>query len=77
GEDLLKIMKALVSYQLVKKETLEMMMNDKAKYGVGIDYGYGIMQFKTVPLLMPKIFNVWGHAGATGAYMFYHPKMDT
>ncbi|MFS0880199.1 serine hydrolase domain-containing protein [Metabacillus niabensis] len=77
GEDLLKFMKALVSYQLVKKETLEMMMNDKAKYGVGIDYGYGIMQFKTVPLLMPKIFNVWGHAGATGSYMFYHPKMDT
>ena len=21
-------------------------MNDKAKYGVGIEYGYGIMQFK-------------------------------
>lgn len=55
-------------------------MNDKAKYGIGIDYGYGydgIMQFKTVPLLMPKIFNVWGHAGATGAYLFYHPMMDT
>lgn len=76
GEDMLKFMKALTSYQLVKKETLEKMMNDKAKYGVGIEYGYGIMQFKTVPLLMPKIFNVWGHAGATGAYLFYHPKMD-
>ena len=48
GEDMLKFMKALVSYQLVNKETLEKMMNDKAKYGVGIDYGYGIMQFKTV-----------------------------
>ncbi|MBS4205863.1 hypothetical protein [Lederbergia citrea] len=45
-------------------------MGDKAKYGVGIDYGYGIMQFKTVPLLTPKLFNVWGHAGGTGAYMF-------
>lgn len=77
GEDLLKFMKALVSYQLVRKETLDKMMNDKAKYGVGIDYGYGIMKFKTIPLLMPKIFNVWGHAGATGAYLFYHPEMDT
>lgn len=25
---------------------------------------------------MPEIFNVWGHAGARGAYVFYHPKMD-
>ena len=35
-----------------------------------------LCSLKTVPLLMPKIFNVWGHAGATGAYLFYHPKMD-
>lgn len=77
GEDLLKFMKALVSHQLVKNETLKKMTDDKVKYGMGIDYGYGIMQFKTVPLLMPKTFNCWGHAGATGAYMFYHPKMDT
>lgn len=77
GEDLLKFMKALTSYQLVKRETLKKMMEDKTKYGVGIDYGYGIMQFKPVPLLMPKIFSVWGHAGATGAYMFYHPQLDT
>ncbi len=67
----------LVSYPLVKKETLEKMMNDKVRYGVGIDYGYGIMQFKTVPILMPIVFNVWGHAGARGAYLFYHPEMDT
>ncbi|GAE29403.1 hypothetical protein [Halalkalibacter hemicellulosilyticus] len=53
------------------------MLKDKAKYGVGIDYGYGVMQFKHVPLLMPKKFTVWGHAGATGAYMFYHEKLDT
>ncbi|WP_026674016.1 serine hydrolase domain-containing protein [Alkalihalobacterium bogoriense] len=75
GEDLLLFMKALTSYQLIKKETLEIMMKDKVKYGLGIDYGYGIMQFKPVPLLMPKKFSVWGHAGATGAYMFYHPKL--
>ncbi|WP_216829777.1 serine hydrolase domain-containing protein [Alkalihalobacterium elongatum] len=77
GEDLLKFMKALTSHRLVKKETFEKMKKDKAKYGVGIDYGYGIMQFKPVPLLMPKKFTLWGHAGITGAYMFYHPKLDT
>ncbi|MFV8829829.1 serine hydrolase domain-containing protein [Alkalihalobacterium sp. APHAB7] len=77
GEDLLKFMKALTTHHLVKKETLKIMMSDKVKYGVGIDYGYGIMQFKPVPLLMPKKFQVWGHAGATGSYMFYHPALDT
>lgn len=76
GEDLLKFMKALTSYRLIKKETLEFMMNDKAKYGIGIDYSYGMMQFKPVPILMPKIFSAWGHAGATGSYMFYHPMLD-
>ncbi len=76
-EDLLKFMKALVAYQLVNKETLEIMKNDRAKYGLGIDYGYGIWQFKTIPLLMPKKLNSWGVAGVTGAFMFYHPAKDT
>ncbi|ADU32191.1 serine hydrolase domain-containing protein [Evansella cellulosilytica] len=76
GEDLLKFMQALTNHRLVKEETLEKMKQDKVKYGMGIDYGYGMMQFKPVPLLMPKIFAMWGHAGATGAYMFYHPTFD-
>ncbi len=76
-EDLLKFMKALVKYHLVTKETLEIMKNDRAKYGLGIDYGYGIWQFKTIPLLMPKKLNSWGVAGVTGAFMFYHPAKDT
>ncbi|WP_269431715.1 serine hydrolase [Bacillus sp. JCM 19034] len=76
GEDLLKFMRALTAYQLVKQETLEKMMKDKVKYELGIDYGYGVMQFKHVPLLMPKKFTIWGHAGATGAFMFYQPTLD-
>lgn len=75
-EDLLKFMKALVTYQIVTKDTLEEMKNNRAKFGLGIDYGYGIWQITTVPLLMPKKFNSWGVAGATGAFMFYHPEMD-
>jgi len=42
----------------------------------GIDYGYGIWQFRTIPVLMPQKYNCWGCVGATGAFMFYHPGLD-
>ncbi len=77
SEDLLRFMQALVAHELVTEDTLKEMKKERAKYGFGIGYGYGIMSFKTIPLIMPKKFNVWGHAGATGAFMFYHPAMDT
>ena len=75
-EDLLKFMKALVKYQIVKKDILDEMKNNRAKFGLGINYGYGIWEIATVPLLMPKKFNSWGVAGATGSFMFYHREMD-
>lgn len=74
-EDLLKFMKALVRYQILRKETMEK-MKDWAKFSVGIDYGYGIMRFKPVPLFMPKKYSVWGNAGSNGSFMFYHPELD-
>jgi D-alanyl-D-alanine carboxypeptidase len=74
-EDLLKFMKALTSHKLISKDTF-MKMKDWSKYAIGIDYGYGLMQFKPVPLLMPKKYLSWGHAGATGSFMFYHPELD-
>lgn len=77
NEDLLKFMKALVNYQIVTKRTLEEMKNNCARFGLGIDYGYGIWKITTVPLLMPKKFNSWGVAGATGSFMFYHQEKDT
>ncbi len=76
-EDLFKFMKALVTYKIVTKNTLEEMKNNRVRFGLGIDYGYGIWQIKTVPLLMPRKFNSWGVAGATGSFMFYHPEKDT
>lgn len=75
-EDLLKFMTALVNYQIVTKDILDEMKCNHARLGLGIDYGYGIWQITTVPLLMPKKFNSWGVAGATGSFMFYHPEMD-
>lgn len=76
-EDLLKFMRALVQHELVSQATLARMKTDKSKFGLGIDYGYGIWQIKTVPILMPAVLNSWGAAGATGAFMFYHPLTDS
>lgn len=50
----------------------------RSKYAIDIDYGYGygLMHFKPAPLLMPKKYTAWGHAGASGSFMFYHPELD-
>ena len=74
-EDLLKFMQALTQGRLLSKEMLRMMDNC-AKFGPGIDYGYGIMKIHAVPVLMPARFTSWGNAGSTGAFMFYHPCLD-
>ncbi|BAQ09084.1 beta-lactamase [Bacillus sp. OxB-1] len=75
-QDLLLFMKALVHHQLVNEKTLAKMKSDWSKFFVGIDYGYGVMNFKTVPILMPAKYNVWGNAGSTGSFLFYHPQLD-
>jgi len=75
-EDLLTFMQALVSHQLVSAATLQTMMADMNRFTIGIQYGYGIWHLTPVPLLMPKRYASWGVAGATGAFMFYHPEMD-
>ena len=75
SEDLLRFMKALVIHKIIREGTFKK-MQDWAKFAIGIDYGYGLMNFKTIPLLMPKRYNVWGNAGSTGSFMFYHPEMD-
>jgi len=74
-EELLKFMCALVHGQLLSAETLRR-MDDCAKFTVGVDYGYGMMKIRTVPVLMPARYNCWGNAGSTGAFMFYHPGLD-
>ncbi|RPF53915.1 serine hydrolase domain-containing protein [Aquisalibacillus elongatus] len=75
-EDLLLFMKSLVEGKILRPDTLEA-MKDYKKFTLGIDYGYGIMNFKTVPVFMPKKFNMWGNAGMTGSFMFYHPELDS
>lgn len=75
SEDLLKFMKALVKHEIISEDTFKK-MQDWAKFSVGIDYGYGLMSFTTIPILMPKKYNVWGNAGSTGSFMFYHSEME-
>lgn len=75
-EDLLLFMKALAGHQLVSKETLAIMKNDKARLNPGFDYGYGIWQVRAIPLLIPAKYKSWGVLGATGAFMFYHQELD-
>lgn len=75
SEDLLKFMKALVTHEIIREDTFEK-MKDWAKFSIGIDYGYGLMNFRTIPLLMPKRYNVWGNVGSIGSFMFYHPATD-
>lgn len=76
SEDLLVFMKALINHEILSEETILAMKSDKAKFFIGIDYGYGLMNFKTVPLMMPKRYNAWGNAGSTGTFMFYQPTLD-
>lgn len=75
-EDFLLFMKALVGHQLVSEETLSIMKTDKARLNPGFDYGYGIWQVRTIPLLIPAKYSSWGVLGATGAFMFHHPELD-
>lgn len=73
-DEYLRFMHALVNYQLVSSITLEQMMNDDHRSYPTIRYGYGIWKFITIPLLLPVKYNCWGCVGATGAFMFFHPK---
>jgi D-alanyl-D-alanine carboxypeptidase len=76
-DDLLIFMKALVKHHLLTKETLDIMKTDDAKFTLGIRYGYGIWKIHPTPMIMPKHFKSWGVSGATGSFLFYHPKSDS
>jgi CubicO group peptidase (beta-lactamase class C family) len=72
-EDMLKFLKAMLEYTIIKKETIEVMC-DYAKMGPSLYYGYGIMNFRF--MLMPKKYDIWGNSGSIGAFMYYNPGMD-
>lgn len=75
-EDLLVFLKALVTHTLISADTLEIMRKDTVRLFPGFDYGYGIWQVKSIPIIQPKKYRSWGVLGATGAFMFYHPELN-
>lgn len=79
-EEYLIFMKALANNKILKNETLNRMISDDKPMGfpaIGINYGYSIWKFVTVPMVMPAKFNCWGCVGVTGAFLFYHPITDS
>ncbi len=76
----LLFIKALVNGQIIKKQTLDIMLNDFVNMGfpsIAFNYGYAIWKMKTIPVLMPKNTTSWGCVGVTGAFMFYHPLTES
>ncbi|MFY0545064.1 serine hydrolase domain-containing protein [Brevibacillus sp. H7] len=73
SEDLLVFMKALVGNQIIQHESLETMQK-WTKMWMGVDYGYGLMRVRMIPFIQK--YNVWGHIGSTGSFLFYNPAMD-
>lgn len=68
--------KALLEGNIVKPETLQLMLTDSVRMGfpmIGFDYGYSIWKFRPIPLLLPNEFVCWGCVGITGVFQFYHP----
>ena len=76
-EDLLLFHQALVNNTLLKAETFNE-WKDWAKFGKGIDYGYGLVSliFKEMLFFLSDKLNMWGNWGSTSTYMFYNPAYD-
>ena len=72
-EDMLKFHKAIAENKIIRKDTLGK-MGDYAKMGPSIYYGYGIMNFRF--MFMPKKYDIWGHSGSIGSFMYYNAGMD-
>lgn len=76
-EDLLVFHQALVNNTLIKEDTFNK-WKDWARFGRGIDYGYGLvsLQFKEMMFFLSDKLNMWGNWGSTSTFMFYNPVYD-
>lgn len=77
GPEMIRFLQALVAGELIRPDTLKRMQSDKGRLYPGIDYGYAIWQFVPIPLIMPRRLACWGVAGASGAFLFHHPELQT
>jgi D-alanyl-D-alanine carboxypeptidase len=76
-EDLLLFHQALVHNTLLKEDTFDR-WKDWAKFGRGIDYGYGLvsLKFKEMMFFLSDKLDMWGNWGSTSTFMFYNPAYD-
>ena len=74
AEDLLAFHRALVEGELVSEGTLDEMRQWRRLSLMGIHYGYGIVQFRPIPLISK--YRMWGGIGVTNAFTFYSPGYD-
>lgn len=72
-QDWLIFLRALAHGKILQPTTLQRMREDAARFSIGIDYGYGVMNITTVPLIMPRRFTSWGNAGSTVRFSFTNP----
>lgn len=71
--DLLAFHRALAQGELVDPDTLSQ-MQQWGKLTVGLDYGYGLIRFRPLPMM--KRYHLWGGLGATSSFMMYNPAND-
>lgn len=80
SNDLLIFFKALIHLEIINESTLRNLMQ-WSKYSspkfFGIEYGLGLMNLKSTPLLFPKKYCSFGHLGSIGSFMFYNPYSQT
>ncbi|MGP4071183.1 serine hydrolase domain-containing protein [Piscibacillus sp. B03] len=74
SEDLLKFMKALVNHELIQGKSLKEMQQWRRMWGLGISYGYGLMNIKLLPFM--KKYAGWGHLGSISSFALYFPVLD-
>jgi len=80
SEDMLLFLQSIVKGKIISESTFKIMQDWAGFFNIqfmGIDYGYGLMKFKAIPLFLPEKYSIWGNAGSTGAFMFYNPRYDT
>ena len=77
AEEMINFLEALKEGKIINKDTLQLMHNwNKLKFP--IQYGYGTMYFKLLPLMrkVTKLTPLWGHSGSTGSFLYYSEDLD-
>ncbi len=71
--DQLRFLHTLVQGKLVSQESL-LQMKSFLPMGFGIQYGLGLMRFSNP--IMPARFQIWGHSGSIGSFLYYNEAHD-